>query len=180
MGLAVTETAQLIKDSKFDPEFLEATAKALWEAEPHRLLESSGYPVDWDSQPRIIKKGMIRKANIVANGLMHYLDAVVMGKPVPFKLPLLPQDTEQAIYAKEDMAYNISEELLVAMEDQGIDESDLAKRISRSKRYVQRAIRFPGDLKVSKLFDICLALNMEMKVIVSPGNKLSTQKIKQI
>lgn len=39
----------------------EAACRALWDREPHRMLEKAGYPIDYDSQPPAIKAGLKRQ-----------------------------------------------------------------------------------------------------------------------
>ncbi|EQB4319515.1 hypothetical protein ACYJ2I_004069 [Enterobacter hormaechei] len=39
----------------------DAACRALWEREPHRILEKAGYPIDYDSQPPAIKAGLKRQ-----------------------------------------------------------------------------------------------------------------------
>ncbi|MAD45558.1 MAG: hypothetical protein CMH98_11175 [Oceanospirillaceae bacterium] len=50
-------------------EQIEIAAKALWDSQPHKMLEAGGYPVDWESQPSIIKKGERRKVGVILKSL---------------------------------------------------------------------------------------------------------------
>ncbi len=48
-----------------DEQALETAAKALWESKPHKMLTAGGYPTDWESQCRSIKRDIIREARTV-------------------------------------------------------------------------------------------------------------------
>ena len=44
---------------------VEMAAKALWEAEYKPIMKKAGYSDEWKEQPRVIRIGSIRKAQIV-------------------------------------------------------------------------------------------------------------------
>lgn len=53
----------------FSSETIDRAAKALWDSETHVLLESRGYPIDYESQPRVIKNGLRRRVRAVIEAL---------------------------------------------------------------------------------------------------------------
>lgn len=43
-------------------EQLEAGAKAIWDSMPHTMIEMSGFPTEFEKQPRTLKKDYFRYA----------------------------------------------------------------------------------------------------------------------
>ena len=59
---------------KITAEQIGTAAKALWDSQPHKMLEAGGHPVDWDSQPSIIKKSERRKVRIILKSLAFEIE----------------------------------------------------------------------------------------------------------
>ena len=45
-------------------------------------------------------------------------------------------DAEERAYAREDLVFNVTEDLLVMLEDLNVSKAELARRLGKSKSYV--------------------------------------------
>ena len=72
-------------------------------------------------------------------------------------------DSEERSYQRSDLIVNVTEDLLVAMEDLDISKSELAKRLSKSKAYVSQILDGSRNMTLGTLSDICFALGVKPK-----------------
>ncbi|MAK92287.1 MAG: hypothetical protein CMI08_03250 [Oceanospirillaceae bacterium] len=75
-------------------------------------------------------------------------------------------DSEERSYQRSDLIVNVTEDLLVAMEDLDISKSELAKRLSKSKAYVSQILDGSRNMTLGTLSDICFALGVKPKIII--------------
>ena len=85
-------------------------------------------------------------------------------------------DAEERVYAREDLVFNVTEDLLVKMEELNISKVDLAKRLGKSKSYVTQMLSGSRNMTLSTLSDICFALGFkpEVKIPVKPVEPTTT------
>ena len=90
----------------------------------------------------------------------------------------LSNNTEQRLYAREDLVYNVTEDLLVIMEDRNISKKDLAYMLGKSRSYVTQILSGSRNMTLGSLSDICFALGFkpEIKLPVQPQPMLSESK----
>lgn len=75
-------------------------------------------------------------------------------------------DSEERSYQRDDLIVNVTEDLLVAMEDLNISKTELAKRLSKSKAYVSQILDGSRNMTLSTLSDICFALGVKPKIMI--------------
>lgn len=56
--------------STFSEETIKKACKALWDSETHLFIEKAGYPTDYESQPKTIKRDLRRKVRAVIGALV--------------------------------------------------------------------------------------------------------------
>lgn len=78
---------------------------------------------------------------------------------------------EERAYAREKLIFNVTEDLLVIMEDKEISKSELARRLGKSKSYVTQMLDGARNLTLGTLSDICFALNVDVKVKLPVDSK---------
>lgn len=66
--------------------------------------------------------------------------------------------------AREDFIYNVTEDLLVIMEDMDISKKELARRLSKSRSYVTQILSGSRNMTLGSLCDICFALGIEPQI----------------
>ena len=83
-----------------------------------------------------------------------------------------PEDKEFSVadkraFAREELVYNVTEDILVTLEDMGITKKELARRLGRSKSYVTQILSGIRNMTLGTLSDICFALEIKPKVFVN-------------
>lgn len=82
-------------------------------------------------------------------------------------------NAEQRLYARESLIYNVTEDLLVILEDKGVSKSELARRLGKSRAYVTQVLSGSSNMTLGSLSDFCFALGVEAKVILPASTKTS-------
>lgn len=72
----------------------------------------------------------------------------------------------QIVDQRERLIYNVTEDILVLLEDKGISKTKLAKLIGTSKSNVTQLLSGDRNMTLATLSDICFALGVEPKVII--------------
>ncbi len=74
-------------------------------------------------------------------------------------------NAEKKLYARVDLAYNVSEDILVAMEDQEVSKKELARRLGKSASYVTQLLSGSRNMTLGSLSDISLSLGLKVRVL---------------
>lgn len=72
---------------------------------------------------------------------------------------------EARAYAREDLIYNVTEELLVQMEELGVTKLELARRLGKSRSYVTQMLSGARNMTLGTLADICFELGITPQVV---------------
>lgn len=72
------------------------------------------------------------------------------------------------LYARESLMMNITEDILVAMEDKNISKANLAKLLDKSKAFVTQMLGGSRNMTLRSLSDIAFALDMEVSIKLIP------------
>src|SRR5690606_5803412 len=67
---------------------------------------------------------------------------------------------EDRALAREDLIYNVTEDVLVLMERLEVSKKELARRLGRSKSYVTQLLSGARNMTLGTLSDICFALGI--------------------
>lgn len=70
----------------------------------------------------------------------------------------------QKLILREDLILNTTEDLLIAMERQGLSKSHIAKRLGKSKAYVSKTLDGTRNITLGTLSDFCFALNIRPSI----------------
>lgn len=84
---------------------------------------------------------------------------------------------EERAYAREDLVYNVTEDILVALEDLEVSKKDLARKLGKSKSYVTQLLSGTRNMTLGTLSDICFALDLTPKVIVDSESETESVSI---
>lgn len=81
-------------------------------------------------------------------------------------------EAEERAFAREELVYNVTEDLLVIMEDHEITKSELARKLGKSKSYVSQVLSGSRNMTLGSFSDICFALGFkpEIKLPVQEEN----------
>lgn len=79
-------------------------------------------------------------------------------------------NADERAYAREELVFNVTEDLLVMLEDLNVSKAELAKRLGKSKSYVTQMLSGSRNMTLGSLSDICFALGFkpEIKIPVKP------------
>ncbi len=76
-------------------------------------------------------------------------------------------NAEEKAFAREELVYNVTEDILIALEDLGISKKELARRLGKSRSYVTQILSGARNMTLGSLSDICFAIGMTPKVNLS-------------
>ncbi|OCH42322.1 helix-turn-helix domain-containing protein [Aliivibrio fischeri] len=79
-------------------------------------------------------------------------------------------NAEERADAREDLVFNVTEDLLVMLDELNISKADLAKRLGKSKSYITQMLSGSRNMTLGSFSDICFALGFkpEIKIPVKP------------
>ncbi len=83
---------------------------------------------------------------------------------------------EACAYAREDLIYNVTEDILVQMEDLAITKVELARRLKKSRAYVSQLLSGSRNMTLASLADICFALGIQPKIELLPDVATAQQE----
>jgi transcriptional regulator with XRE-family HTH domain len=75
------------------------------------------------------------------------------------------------LYARESLMMNVTEDILVTMEDKNISKASLAKLLDKSKAFVTQMLGGSRNMTLRTLSDIAFALDMEVSIKFVPKKK---------
>jgi len=82
---------------------------------------------------------------------------------------------ERKLSAREDLIYNLTEDLLVLLEDRQVTKADLAKKLGKSRSFVTQLLSGSRNMTLGTLSDICTVLDAKPSVRILPnGAKVLT------
>jgi len=84
-------------------------------------------------------------------------------------------EEELRAIARESLVFNITEDLLVNMEREGVTRADLARRLGCTRSAITRALN-GRDLKLSMLGDLCHALGLVPRISLEHEQKVPTDE----
>lgn len=73
---------------------------------------------------------------------------------------------EKRAYAREELVYNVTEDILVTLEDMGVSKKELAYRLGKSRSYVTQILSGARNMTLGTLSDICFALGIKPKITI--------------
>ena len=73
---------------------------------------------------------------------------------------------EARTYAREDLIYNVTEDLLVQMEQLSVTKLELARRLGKSRPYVTQMLSGGRNMTLGSLSDFCFALGIKPDLLL--------------
>ncbi len=80
-------------------------------------------------------------------------------------------NSEEKKFAREELIYNVTEDLLVILEDMEISKKELARRLGKSRSYVTQVLDGSRNMTLGSLSDICFALGIKPKIELPVQNE---------
>jgi len=74
---------------------------------------------------------------------------------------------EKRAYAREELVYNVTEDILIALEDLEVSKKELARRLGKSRSFVTQILSGARNMTLGSLSDICVALGAKPKISLS-------------
>src|SRR5690554_8135490 len=84
---------------------------------------------------------------------------------------------EARAYAREELIYNVTEELLVQMEELGVTKLELARRLGKSRSYVTQMLSGARNMTLGTLSDICFELGVSPQVGFEIGRASCRERV---
>ncbi|NOX67159.1 MAG: helix-turn-helix transcriptional regulator [Chlorobi bacterium] len=86
-------------------------------------------------------------------------------------------NAESRAFAREKLVYNVTEDLLVFLEDRDISKKELARRLGKSKSYVTQILSGSRNMTLGSFSDICFALDFEAQIKIPLSREVKIQEI---
>jgi len=83
---------------------------------------------------------------------------------------------EERAYAREELVYNVAEDILVALEDLNVSKKELARRLGKSRSYVTQILSGARNMTLGSFSDICFALGVKPNVTVPVDSVLGSME----
>lgn len=74
-------------------------------------------------------------------------------------------EIDNKVYAREALIMNVTEDILVAMEDKEITKTDLAKLLHKSKSFVTQTLSGSRNMTLRTLSDIAYNLDLDISIV---------------
>lgn len=71
---------------------------------------------------------------------------------------------EERLFAREELIFNVTEDLLVIMEDDGVSKAELARRLGKSKSFITQILSGARNMTLGSFSDICFSLGFKPKI----------------
>lgn len=84
---------------------------------------------------------------------------------------------EERMYAREDLVYNVTEDLLVILEDLEISKKELARKLGKSRSYVTQILSGSRNMTLGSLSDICFALGFKPEIKLPVQEETKHEKL---
>ena len=80
-------------------------------------------------------------------------------------------NSEERVFAREELVYNVTEDLLVILEDMDVNKKELARRLGKSRSYVTQLLSGSRNMTLGSLSDICFSLGIKAEVKLPVQNE---------
>lgn len=77
------------------------------------------------------------------------------------------EGAEARAAARDRLIFNVTDDLLVVMEDNGVSKHELARRLGKSKSFVSQILSGRRNMTLGTFSDICFALKFEPKIAIT-------------
>ncbi|MCF6209337.1 MAG: helix-turn-helix transcriptional regulator [Gammaproteobacteria bacterium] len=81
---------------------------------------------------------------------------------------------DERVYAREELVYNVTEDILVTLEDLNVNKKELARRLGKSRSYVTQILGGARNMTLGTLSDICFALDVKPKITIQVESVLES------
>lgn len=75
------------------------------------------------------------------------------------------------LFARTALIENVTEDLMLAMEDLEISKTQLARKLGKSKSYISQILNGSRNMTLNSLSDLCFELNIEPKIQIIEENQ---------
>ncbi|WP_242688770.1 MULTISPECIES: helix-turn-helix domain-containing protein [Photorhabdus] len=76
-------------------------------------------------------------------------------------------NNEKMLFAQEELVFNVTEDVLLAMEDKSIKKSELAEKLGKTKSYVSQVLSGSRNMTLRTLSDICFVLGAKPNITIT-------------
>ncbi|GEM_PF-1009922 len=84
-------------------------------------------------------------------------------------------EEHKRIYASEELTFNVTEDILIQMEDKGVSKSELAEKLGKTKSHISQLLSGSRNMTLRTLADICFALDVKPTVCFEDESRASIE-----
>jgi transcriptional regulator with XRE-family HTH domain len=82
---------------------------------------------------------------------------------------------DEKAFAREELVYNVTEDILLVLEDMEISKKELARRLGKSRSYISQILSGARNMTLGSLSDICVALDVKPNINLASTVLLETK-----
>tara|TARA_Y100000310_G_C20408243_1_gene680684 strand:- start:260 stop:619 length:360 start_codon:yes stop_codon:yes gene_type:complete len=111
-------------------------------------------------------RDLTQQTDTTQGGLMGTEDKIYLESKDIFSI------ANDKAFAREDLIFNTTEDLLIVLEDLSLSKAELAKRLGKSEAYTIQVLSGTKEMTLGVLSDICFALGLkpEIRISAQPTN----------
>jgi len=79
-------------------------------------------------------------------------------------------NADERAFQKDELIFNVTEDILITMEDLHVNKQELARRLGKSRSFVSQVLGGARNMTLGSLSDICFALDCKVEVKILSGN----------
>lgn len=88
----------------------------------------------------------------------------MMNKDLFFPAGMQFDQEDELEFAREELIYNVTRDLLVFMEKAEISKVQVAEKLQKSKAYISQVLNGSRNMTLGTLSDVCFAIGAQIKI----------------
>jgi len=80
-------------------------------------------------------------------------------------------NTEDKAFARSELVYNVTEDILLALEDKDMDKKELAQKLGKSASFVTQVLSGSRNMTLNTLSDIAYSMGAEVSISLNYPEK---------
>jgi len=73
-------------------------------------------------------------------------------------------DRDERLFSREELVYNVTEDILIAMEDLDVSKKELSERLGKSRSFITQTLNGSRNMTLGTLSDICFVLGIKPNI----------------
>lgn len=103
----------------------------------------------------------------------------MMNKDLFFPAGMQFDQEDELEFAREELIYNVTRDLLVFMEKAEISKVQVAEKLQKSKAYISQVLNGSRNMTLGTLSDVCFAIGAQIKIDIMSAEQERINEIEE-